>query len=100
MSAGEQLLIIPSEQVTHSKIDLALPDEQSLGPETLSRVRDNLGSDYVVLGSFLELDGQVRVDLRVQDTAKGETIYSISDAGPDNKLADVAARVGERLRQN
>lgn len=99
LSAGEQLLIIPSEQVTHGKIDLALPDEQALGPETLSRVRDNLGSDYVILGSFLELDGQVRVDLSVQDTAKGETICTISDAGPDNKLPDVAARVGERLRQ-
>jgi tetratricopeptide (TPR) repeat protein/class 3 adenylate cyclase/TolB-like protein len=99
LSAGEQLLIIPSEQVTHGKIDLALPDEQALGPETLSRVRDNLGSDYVVLGSFLDQDGQVRVDLTVQDTAKGETIYTISDAGPDNKLPDVAARAGDRLRQ-
>jgi eukaryotic-like serine/threonine-protein kinase len=99
LSAGEHLLIIPSEQVTQGKIDLALPDESALGPETLSRVRDNLGSDYVVLGSFLELDGQVRVDLNVQDTAKGETIYTLSDAGPDNKLPDVAARVGDRLRQ-
>jgi len=99
LSAGEHLLIIPSEQVTHGKIDLALPDEQALGPESLSRVRDNLGSDYVVLGSFLELDGQVRVDLSVQDTAKGETIYTLSDAGPDNKLPEVATRVGERLRQ-
>jgi tetratricopeptide (TPR) repeat protein/class 3 adenylate cyclase len=99
LSAGEQLLIISSEQVTHGKIDLALPDEQALGPETLSRVRDNLGSDYVVLGSFLDLDGQVRVDLSLQDTAKGETICTISDAGPANKLPDVAARVGERLRQ-
>jgi len=99
LSAGEQLLITPSEEVTHGKIDLALPGEQALGRETLSRVRDNLGSDYVVLGSFLDLDGQVRVDLSVQDTAKGETIYSISDAGPDNKLPDVAVRVGERLRQ-
>jgi tetratricopeptide (TPR) repeat protein/class 3 adenylate cyclase len=99
LSAGEHLLIIPSEQVTQGKIDLALPDESALGPETLSRVRDNLGSDYVVLGSFLELDGQVRVDLSVQDTAKGETIYTLSDAGPDNKLPEVAARVGDRLRQ-
>ncbi len=99
LSAGEHLLIIPSEQVTQGKIDLALPDESALGPETLSRVRDNLGSDYVVLGSFLDIDGQVRVDLSVQDTAKGETIYTLSDAGPDNKLPDVAARVGDRLRQ-
>ena len=99
LSAGEHLLIIPSEQVTQGKIDLALPDEQALGPDTLSRVRDNLGSDYVVLGSFLDQDGQVRVDLSVQDTAKGETIYTLSDAGPDNKLPDVAARVGDRLRQ-
>jgi len=99
LSAGEHLLIIPSEQVTQGKIDLALPDESALAPETLSRVRDNLGSDYVVLGSFLDMDGQVRVDLSVQDTAKGETIYTLSDAGPDNKLPDVAARVGDRLRQ-
>lgn len=99
LAAGEQLLIVPSEQVTHGKIDLALPDEQSLSRETLARVRDNLGSDYVVLGSFLDMNGQVRVDLSVQDTAKGETIYDVSESGPDDKLPELADRVGARLRQ-
>ena len=99
LSAGEQLLIIPSEQVAHCKIDLALPDQEALGRETLSRVRDNMGSDFVVLGSFLEMGGQVRIDLSLQDAANGETISKISDSGPDNKLPDLATRVGERLRQ-
>lgn len=99
LAAGEQLLVIPSEQVTHGKIDLGLPDEQALSRETLARVRNNLGSDYVVLGSFLDLDGQVRIDLSVQDTVKGQTVYSVSETGPDNKLPDLATRVGDHLRQ-
>ena len=67
LTAGEKLRIIPSEQVTHGKIDLALADEDSLGRDSLARVRNNMGSDLVVLGSFLDIRGQIRIDLSLQN---------------------------------
>jgi eukaryotic-like serine/threonine-protein kinase len=98
LAAGEQLRTIPSEQVTRGKIDLALSDENSLGHETLARVRNNLASDFVVLGSFLDLGGQIRVDLSLQDARAGETITNISESGPEQSLPELANRAGARLR--
>ena len=98
LTAGEQLRIIPSEQVAHGKIDLALTDEDSLGRDTLVRVRNNLGSDFVVVGSFLDMGGQIRIDLTLQSAVAGETIANISESGPEQNLPELATRAGERLR--
>ena len=66
LAAGEKLLTISGESVARVKNDLSLPETDSLASDTLARVHNNLGSDYVVLGSFLDLgDGsEVGVDLR------------------------------------
>jgi eukaryotic-like serine/threonine-protein kinase len=98
LSAGEKLHIIPSEQVTHGKIDLALTDENSLGRDSLARLRNNIGSDFVVLGSFVDIGGQIRIDLSLQNAVAGETIANISESGPEQSLPELATRAGERLR--
>jgi tetratricopeptide (TPR) repeat protein/TolB-like protein/predicted Ser/Thr protein kinase len=98
LAAGEKLRIIPSEQVTHGKIDLALTDEDSLSPDSLTHVRNNMGSDFVVLGSFLDMGGQIRIDLSLQNAVAGETIANISESGPEQSLPELATRAGERLR--
>lgn len=99
LTAGEQLRIIPSEQIAHAKTDLSLTDEDGLGRDTLKRVRQNLGSDFVLLGSFLDIGGQVRFDVTLQNAAAGETIANISESAPEQNLPGLAARVGARVRQ-
>src|SRR5204863_6652611 len=87
LAAGEKLLTISGENVARVKSDLSLPETDTLASDTLTRVRKNLGSDFVVLGSYLELgsgggnqnDDQIRVDLRVQDAIAGQTIAVVSD---------------------
>ena len=98
LTAGEKLRIIPSEQVTHGKIDLALADESSLGRDSLTRVRNNMASDFVVLGSFLDMGGQIRIDLTLQNAMSGETIANMSESGAEQNLPELAARAGESLR--
>ena len=53
LSQGDQLRTIPGESVAQMKMSLALPDAESFGQETLTRIRQNLGSDDVVMGSYL-----------------------------------------------
>jgi tetratricopeptide (TPR) repeat protein len=43
-------------------------------------------------------DGQIRLDLRLQDTRNGETIGTFSETGTENHLLNLVSRVGERLR--
>src|SRR5439155_23449721 len=56
LGAGEQLRTVPGETVSRVKANLSLPDTDSLAGETLTRVYRNLGSDLVVLGSYLDID--------------------------------------------
>jgi eukaryotic-like serine/threonine-protein kinase len=103
LTAGEQLRAIPAESVVRMKMELALPDVDSLGRNTLSRIRKNLGTDYVVVGSYAELgaksEGQIRLDLRLQDTQSGETIGTFSESGTEAHLLDLVSSAGEHLRQ-
>ena len=51
LTAGEQLRAIPAESVARMKIELALPEMDSLSQDSLVRIRKNLGTDLVVVGS-------------------------------------------------
>jgi eukaryotic-like serine/threonine-protein kinase len=102
LSAGEQLRMIPAESVARMRIELSLPDTDSLGNDNLNRIGSNLGTDLVVVGSYASLGkepgGQVRLDLRLQDTRTGETIEAVSETGTEARLFDLVSQAGQRLR--
>ena len=98
LAAGDKLRTVPGENVARAKADLALPDAESLAAETLSKVHSILGANLVVLGSYLDLDGQIRVDVRVQDAAAGETVAKFSQVGTEAQLFDLVRHLGETLR--
>ena len=103
LAAGEQLRAVPEETVARTKLDLGLSDVESLPPEAMAQVRNNLASDFIVLGSYLdqgrENGGQIRLDLRLEDTVKGETVAAVSETGTEKTMIDLASQVGARLRQ-
>jgi len=99
LAAGEQLRTIPGENVARMKRDLSLPDADSFSSETLARIRKHLGSDLVVLGTFLESGNQIRLDFRLQDAVAGQTIASFSENGQQSELLDLVSRTGANLRQ-
>jgi eukaryotic-like serine/threonine-protein kinase len=102
LGAGEQIRTVAEENVARAKVDLGLSDADSLAKDTLTRVRSNLGADYVVLGSFVDLGKesgeQIRVDMRLQDARTGETIGIVSEVGKEDELFDLVSRAGHDLR--
>jgi len=103
LAAGQQLRIVPGENVARMKLDLSLAPAESYGQDTLRRIRNHLNIDLVVLGSYLALgkrsNGKVRVDLQLQDTKSGETLAVISQDGTEADLAELVSRSGINLRQ-
>jgi eukaryotic-like serine/threonine-protein kinase len=100
LAAGEQLRTISGEDIAHMKINLSLPDADSYGRETLARIRTNLATDDVVLGSYVPLGGgRIRLDLRLQDTQAGETLTAVSEKGSEEHIDDLVGRAGTALRQ-
>jgi serine/threonine protein kinase/tetratricopeptide (TPR) repeat protein len=100
LAVGEQLRTVPGENVARMKIDLSLPDADTYGKDTLAKIRKNLGTDEVVLGSYVPLEkGQVRVDLRLQSTADGETLVAVSKKGAEAQLDELVSNAGLELRE-
>jgi serine/threonine protein kinase/tetratricopeptide (TPR) repeat protein/TolB-like protein len=103
LAEGQQLRVIPSEDVARMKLDLALPVADSYGQDTLKKIHSQLSSDIVVLGSYLDIDrdtaGRIRIDFELQDTSTGETLAVVSREGTESNLANLVAQGGADLRQ-
>jgi tetratricopeptide (TPR) repeat protein/TolB-like protein len=99
LSEGDQLRTISGESVAQMKASLALPDADSFSQQTLTRIRQNLGSDDVVLGSYLSLgDGLLRLDVRLQDAVAGVTLASVSEKGAEAEIDALVSKAGAELR--
>jgi eukaryotic-like serine/threonine-protein kinase len=96
------LRMVSSEDVARIKQQLPPAQAGTLAKTTLEQLRKNPGADVVVLGSYTPLPGKdeqrIRLDLRVQDTADGETIAEEAITGDRNNLFALATQAGARLR--
>jgi tetratricopeptide (TPR) repeat protein/TolB-like protein len=103
LASGNELRVISGESVGRMKLDLSLPVTDSYAPETLSKIRRNLGADEVVVGSYLVMgkggQGSLRIDLRVQDVKGGDTVAAVSESGSETELAEVVSRGSATLRE-
>lgn len=103
LSFGEKLRTIPEENVARAKTELSLADADSFGKDTLARLRSDLNSDIVIMGSYLRLgpesNGRLRWDIRVQDADRGETILTSSETGTVDDLFDLVSQAGVEIRQ-
>lgn len=103
LASAPGLRVIAGETVALMKRDLSLVATESLAPETLQRIGASLGADLVVVGSYLADDGAdravLRLDLKLQDTASGEMVSGLAEIGSLDRLADLVAAAGVRLRE-
>ena len=104
LASDGALRMLPGEDVARVKRELPLVDEDTLAKASLDRLRINPGADIVILGSYTALSGneekRVRLDVRVQDTARGETVSEQSFTGSQGNLFELATQAGQALRQS
>jgi serine/threonine protein kinase/Tfp pilus assembly protein PilF/TolB-like protein len=101
LGAGEKLRAIPGENVARMAVEVSLPDSTSFGSDTLARIRDYLGAEVLVHGSYVVLDGtpaKIRMDLRLQDSVQGNLLAIISEEGYTADLLTLVSRSGAALR--
>ena len=103
LEAGEKLRLVSGEDIARTKLDLPLADADSLSRNTLAQLHKNLDSDFIVLGSYTALGEKpgtrIRLDLRLQDTAAGETIADVAVVGGEADLFDMVSQAGSKLRE-
>ena len=104
LAAGGRLRAIPSERVARGALELGLPPATALPSEAVARLQDNLGFDLLVTGSILVTEassaGARKLQLQVilLDAKTGATLASVVDAGQEDDLFSLVARVGRTLR--
>ncbi|MGC1489908.1 MAG: tetratricopeptide repeat protein, partial [Candidatus Acidiferrum sp.] len=103
LASGQQIRVIPSENIARMKLDLTLAPSDTFGQATLSKIHNNLGTDMIASGSYLALpDGshtKLRIVLQVQDTRTGETIAAITEDGTEVDLPQLVSAGGDNLRR-
>ncbi len=104
LAADSALRMVSGEDVARAKRELPLSDEESLAKGTLERLHTNLGADVVILGSYTPLPGKgdrrIRLDVRLQDTVRGETIAEQAFVGSEDDLFELVGQAGASLRQS
>jgi len=103
LAAGPQVRTVAGEKIARLKLDVPTSNSDSLAPDSLAKIRSNLGSDYLVVGSFTDLGrengGNIRLDLRLEDARKGVIVAALAENGTEAGLFDLVSRTGTRLRQ-
>jgi tetratricopeptide (TPR) repeat protein len=98
LDADSKLRTLPGDVTARLRADLALPDQNGYSTETLGRIRRAAECDYVITGSYLVMDGNVRLDVRVQDTAKPESAAAMSFSATERDLPQLAVQAGAAIR--
>ena len=102
LAAGEQLRTIAGEDVARATADLSIPPMPSYSKDTLLKIRKILGSDFVIVGSYVAAGSHpadaIRLDVRLQDAASGEILAAFQEEGTVGALSDLLKKVAAELR--
>jgi DNA-binding winged helix-turn-helix (wHTH) protein/tetratricopeptide (TPR) repeat protein len=102
LNVAEDLQVVPDELVRNAGTDLVPPAAGGYAPATLARLRQRVGADYVVSGSYLVSgssdDAPLRVDIALQDTRDGSLVASVSNQSGVSGLIALVAKSGATLR--
>ncbi len=93
----QRLRPLPLENVTRMRKELALTPQSAYSVQTLQRIGNNLGSDYVVSGAYLPRAGLIRVDVMLFDAHSGQQMAAISDESPEEKLPELTRRCADQI---
>lgn len=102
LSAGGKLRLVPGQEVAQARSAMHLDDPPTLSRASLQQLHRDLGADMVVFGSYAvvsDAGGQkIRLDLRLEDTADGETVGSVAETGDQENLFELVSAAGSAMR--
>jgi tetratricopeptide (TPR) repeat protein len=98
LGSGQQLRALPLENVARTRKELALPPQSSYPAQVLQQIRMDLGSDYVVGGSYLPQGHALHLNVILFDARSGRQVAAISEQGADDNLPAVIERCAQRVQ--
>lgn len=103
LAAGGRLRVVSRENVARARQYLEIPDSGTLDEAALEKIRSIVGSDLLVIGTYLALDEngerRIRLDVRVLELPGGDISASLAEVGEETGLFELVSRTGARLRE-
>ncbi len=103
VAAASQVRTVPGEAVARTKRELGLDDSAGIAPAALTKLRNVLGTDYLVSGSYAAVGApgarQLRLDVQLQEALGGNVVASFAETGTEDGIFDLVSRAGSRLRE-
>lgn len=104
LAGGEKLRLISGEDIANLRVSSPWSAADSLDRGTSTRISGALNSDVLVLGSYMLLggseNGQLRLDVRMQDGKTGEILCETAQTGNAHDLFRLVSQIGSQLRGN
>jgi len=102
LAADGAVHALPDELVRPAHADLPASTAGGYAARSLDKLRERVGADYVLSGSYLvsgdAAQPDLRVDLMLQDARDGRTLASLARSAPVADLPALVARAGGELR--
>ncbi|HEX8618443.1 MAG TPA: tetratricopeptide repeat protein, partial [Thermoanaerobaculia bacterium] len=103
LSAAGELRLVPGEEVERMRGDLPIGNGDPIARPLLEQIRHRAGADVVLTGAYVALSpddaAPLRLDVRLQDTASGRLLATLSESGTERELFELISRLGSRLRE-
>ncbi len=103
LSAGPRVRVVSRENVARARRYLNIPESGTLDEAALEKIRSIVGSDLLVIGTYVTLDEdgerRIRLDVRVLEVPGGDIVASVGEVGTESGLFELVSRTGALLRQ-
>ena len=101
LSSGGGLRTIPNDTVDRARRELGLARGNELPLADLQRFHSLVGADFVVSGSYAQVgDDMLRLDVRLQDAARGAVVSTFDRQGESGALFEMVNGLGDDLRSS
>jgi DNA-binding winged helix-turn-helix (wHTH) protein/tetratricopeptide (TPR) repeat protein len=98
LGAEQRLRILPLDNVSRMRTELALTLRPAYPVELLQRIRRNLGSDYLVTGAYLPNGPAIHLDVTLFDLRSARALGTIGDDATYDQLPQLTERCTQRIR--
>jgi DNA-binding winged helix-turn-helix (wHTH) protein/tetratricopeptide (TPR) repeat protein len=103
LAAGDGLRAVSRDEIARFRSEKGLSDLDQVSPNMLGKMSHDLGSDFVLSGSYATsgIDGKsrIRLDVQMHDARSGQLLCAVSASGSRAEVFDLAASVGVQLRR-
>jgi eukaryotic-like serine/threonine-protein kinase len=91
---------VSSERVGQVMKDLHITPQADMDTSTIGRIANQSNVDTVVSGSYMQLGDRIRIDARIQDLKRGQSITVKEEAAGDKEIFAAVDRLANQIREN